>query len=607
MSLNYSLKTIIRICLLVVFVAGLVGCASPTTNTPVPSTAPSIVPSSPAQATEVQATTIPSQPATPTDTQPPAAPTNIVIVIPEDPPNFNGAIGDTGYDSMVMHLVLLGLTGIDPDGKVYPSLAAELPTVENGDVIQDDTAGTMTVTWKLRNDVFWADGKPVTTDDVLFTYEAIINPNTGFAIDGIDYVDGVDKIDDYTLRVRFKSIYPGYLTLFGGRQVAIWPKHFCSAEQGFTAWDCGRTPLSDGPYVLDDWVSGDHMTFERNPTYYQKGKPQIDKITVKIVPDAEVRKTMLMQGDADVLMWATEQVADELKNETKAKVSVSPTNRWVMRLYMNLAKKGSIDPVKDPHPILSDVRVRQAIRMAIDIDTITKQIFRGYSVPVWTEFFRPPYSCDIPRPKYDPEAAKALLEQAGWIDTNGDGVRECHKCLHAKEGDQMKLELITYSEYGEPLILTQQLIGEMLGKIGMQIQLTAVQGSTLWADYQSGGLEQRGDFNIDLYDDGYSGIDPTDFIYKYYASASAEPDQGWNVGRWTNPQFDTLLNEAYTLDEQQRKDVFCQMAKILDDELPQILMFSTINADAYSARMSGVQANINDIVTWNVADWTVIQ
>jgi ABC-type transport system substrate-binding protein len=169
------------------------------------------------------------------------------------------------------------------------------------------------------------------------------------------------------------------------------------------------------------------------------------------------------------------------------------------------------------------------------------------------------------------------------------------------------MELITYSEYGEPLILTQQLIGEMLGKIGMRIQLTAVQGSVLWADYQSGGLEQRGEFNIDLYDDGYSGLDPTDFIYKYYSSASAEPDQGWNVGRYKNPQMDALLSQAYTLDEQTRKDVFCQMAKILDDELPQILMFSTINADAYSARMSGVKANINDIVTWNVADWTLVQ
>jgi peptide/nickel transport system substrate-binding protein len=599
MSTHNRIKTFVRVCMLVVFAASLVGCSNATPTTPPPVTSQS--------PTEIQPSAVPTQPVAPAPTQAPVEPANIVVVIPEDPPSFNGAVGDTGYDSMVMHLVLLGLTGIDPDGKVYPQLAAELPTLDNGGVVEDSSGSTMTVTWKLRDDVFWADGTPVTADDVIFTYEAIIDPNTGFATDGISYVDGVDKIDDHSFKVRFNSIYPGYLTLFGGRQVVIWPKHYCSAEQGFTAWDCGRTPLSDGPYTLDDWVAGDHMTFARNPAFYQKGKPEIDKITVKIVPDAEVRKTMLLQGDADVIMWATEQIADELKNETKVNVSISPSSRWVMRLFINLAKKGSLDPVADPHPILSDVRVRQAIRMAIDVDTITKQVFRGYSTPVWTEFFRPPYVCDIPRPRYDPEAAKALLEQAGWADTNGDGVRECVKCLHAKKGDLMQLELITYSEYGEPLILTQQLIGEMLGNIGIKVQLTTVQGSVLWADYQSGGIEQRGDFNIDLYDDGYSGLDPTDFIYKYYASASAEPDQGWNIGRYKNPQMDDLLSQAYTLDEETRKDVFCQMAKILDDEVPQILMFTTINADAYSARLSGVEANINDVVTWNAADWKIVR
>ena len=95
---------------------------------------------------------------------------NITIVIPEDPPSFNPIITDTGYDALVMELVMLGLSDVDPNGKVFPELAAELPTVENGDVILDETAGTMSVTWKMRQDVQWADGKPVTADDVIFTY-----------------------------------------------------------------------------------------------------------------------------------------------------------------------------------------------------------------------------------------------------------------------------------------------------------------------------------------------------------------------------------------------------------------------------------------------------
>ena len=591
-------KWIISVTLLLVCVMGMASCTAPVE--------PPAVETSPAQPeASLPAASVP--PVEAATAVPDEEETSIVILIPEDPPNFNAAIGDTGYDSLVMKMVLMGLADIDPDGRVFPRLAAELPTLENGGVVVDEEAGTMVATWKLRQGVTWADGTPVTSDDVIFTYEEIIDPETGTWIQGIDYVDGIEKIDDSTFAIKFNTIYPGYLTLFGGEQVVIWPKHYCDAEQGFTAWDCARQPLSSGPYMLEEWVTGDHMTFVRNPNYYEKDKPQIDQIIVQIVPDAAVRRTMMVEGDADVYMWATEQIADELKDEPNVKVSVSPTSRWVMRLFMNLAAKGSIDPAADPHPILADVRVRQAIRQAIDVDTISKEIFRGYSVPVWSELFRNPYTCEIPKPVYDPDAAIALLEEAGWKDTDGDGVRECHGCLHAAEGDKMEMELITYPEYGEPIILTQQLIGEMLGKVGMKLELSTVQGSVLWADYESGGIEQRGDFSIDLYDDGYGGIDPTDFLWQYYYSTSAEPGQGWNVGRWKNTEFDALLDQAYTLDEVTRKDLFCQIADLLDKELPQILMFSTINADAYSKRLNGLQSNINDVVTWNVANWTLAE
>ncbi len=548
----------------------------------------------------------PTQPpatAVPAASPQPAVPKDLVIVIPEDPPSFNAVISDSGYDALAMHLALLGLTEIDPSGKVYPVLAASLPTQENGDVVIKDD-GTMDVTWTLRNDVTWADGTPVTTDDVLFTYQAIIDPKTGSWIPGIDLVTGVDKIDDQKFVVHFSSVYPSYLTLFGGRQVVIWPKHYCDASQGFQSWDCARQPLSDGPYILKDWVTGDHLSFTRNPKYYEAGKPKIDSIIIKIVPDTTVRETMLRQGDADILMWATEQVADDLKNEANVKVSISPTNRFVMRLFINLAKKGTTDAKAHPNPLFSDVRVRQAIRSAIDVNTITSSVWHGYASPVWTEFFRPPYNkCSIAQPKFDPEAAKALLDQAGWV-VGSDGIRECKGCKTAKDGTKFSFELLTYSEYGEPLILTQQLIGEQLKNVGIEATLSQMQGSVIWADTASNGIEQTGNFDIDLYDDGYAGNDPTDFLYQYYYSSSAQPDNGWNIGRWINPEMDGLIDSAYTLDEEARQTAFCQMAQILDQQLPQILLFSTLNADAYSTRVANVQANVNNVVSWNAADWT---
>jgi len=531
---------------------------------------------------------------------------SIVIVIPEDPPSFNPAIADTGYDYLVMELVMLGLSDIDPEGNVFPELAVELPTVENGDVIVNEDDWTMTVTWKMRQDVQWSDGEPVNADDVIFTYEAIVDPENGAWIPGIDYVDSVEKVDDYTITVYYNYVYPGYLTQFGGEQVVVWPAHYCDAEQGFTAWDCARTPLSDGPYMLEEWINGDHMTFVKNDNYYESGKPAIDKVNVLIVPDETVRKTMLINGDADLDMWTTEPMIADLQGEPNVEVSVSPYNRWVMRLYFNLSAKGTNDPVETPHPILSDVNVRRAIRMAIDVDTISKEFFLGYAQPAWTEFFRPPYQCTVPRPAFDIEGAKALLESAGWTDTDGDGIRECNGCsTGAPEGYKMEMEFITYAEYGEALNLTQQFVAEELKQIGIATDLSIVEGSVLWASSEDGGIEQSGNFDMDMYDDGYAGTDPTDFLWSYYYSEAAIPDYGYNYGDWINEDFDALLDEAYTLDEDYRKELFCQMAEILEDELPEALLFTAINADAHSVRLQGVQSTTNDIVTWNVADWTL--
>ncbi|NIQ82896.1 MAG: hypothetical protein GTN93_33445, partial [Anaerolineae bacterium] len=196
----------------------------------------------------------------------------------------------------------------------------------------------------------------------------------------------------------------------------------------------------------------------------------------------------------------------------------------------------------------------------------------------WTEFFRSPYICDVPKPEYDPVGAAALLEAAGWTDEDGDGVRECHGCLNAEEGYPMSMELVIYAEYGEELELTQQLVAEMLGDIGIDLELSMIEGTVLWADFESGGIEQTGDFDLNMWDDGYPGVDPTDHIWYYYHSLAAIPDYGWNIGRWIDEDADALIDETYYLDEEYRQEMFCELAALLDEELPQILLFTAFDA-----------------------------
>lgn len=549
-----------------------------------------------------ETTTVPEATSVPATAEPEES--SITVVIAEEPPGFN-SISQTGYDFLVMEMVLLGVAEIDPYGNVFPELAVELPTVSNGGVEINEDLWTMTVTWRLRDDIYWADGEPVTADDVVFTWNAIADPETGTWVPGLDYTGYVEKVDDYTFVVSYTTIYPGYLTQFGGEDVAIWPEHYCDAGQGYAAWDCAQNPLSDGPYVLEEWVRGDHMSFVRNPTYYEQGKPYIDRVIVQVVPDAAVRKTMMVEGEGDLNMWISEIDVKDYEDAPGVDVTISPTGRWAMRLFFNLVQRGTTDPEGPPHPILADLQVRKAIRAAIDVDTLANDIFAGYSNPVWTEFFRPPYVCDVPRPEYNPEAAKAMLEEAGWTDTDNDGIRECHGCANAEEGYRMSLELATYAEYGEALELAQQLVGEMLREIGIEANLVVIQGSIMWADSESGGTEQNGNFDIDMWDDGYAGIDPSDHLWYYYYSDAAIPDYGFNIGRWINEDADYYIDESYVLDEEYRQEVFCELAQLLDEQVPQVLLFTTIDADAVSDRLEGVQATVNDIVTWNIADWKI--
>ena len=526
---------------------------------------------------------------------------SITILIPDNPVAFNGINTDTGYEQALGELVMLSLAETDPEGNIIPELAAEIPTIENGGVTFDEDTWTMTATWKLREDVYWADGEQVTADDVLFTWNALVDADAWVA--AMDYTESIEKVDDFTFTVYYYEgyVFPYYPLQFGGEDFFVYPEHYCDAEAGFYEWNCDDQPLSSGPYILEEWVADDHLTFVRNPNYFEEGKPYIDEVIVQIVPEETVKQAMMLEGDADLHYWPAEPAANVYKEPGNGTEWVSsPTERWVMRLIPNLYVKGDRETL---HPFLSDVQVRRALRMAIDVDTIINDIFLGYGRPVWNDFFRPPFnSCGIPRPEYDPAAAATLLEDAGWTDTDDDGIRECHGCANAEEGTVMSMEFAIYAEYGETLELTQQYIAESWKELGIDTELLIIEGAIMWAEEEDGGTEIAGNYELDMWDDGYPGTDPSDQIWTFYYSES-----DWNYGRWVNEDMDMWIDEFYSLDDEYRLEVACEMAAILEDELPQILLFSTLEMHGISERLNGVLPSANDPVTWNIADWSVTE
>ena len=557
------------------------------------------------EATEVPPTEAPE--AEPPEEEPEAK-TSITILIPDNPAEFHGFNVGSGFEEAIGEMVMLSLAEIDPDGNLYPELATEIPTIENGGVVMDEETWVTTVTWHLRDDVYWEDGEQVNVDDVIFTWEAMQLAEVWTS--SADSIESLEKVNDFTLIVTYAWPEPEYAITFGGENFFIYAEHFCDIEQGYWAWDCNRQPLSAGPYVLEEWVTDDHLTFVRNENYYEEGKPYIDQVIFRVVPEESVKRAIMDQGDGDMHYWPAENHAISYQEEGNGtKWAVSPTDRWVMKLFLNTKAWGET-PYEEvtPHAFLADKRVRKALRMAIDVDTIIDDIFLGFGQPVWTTFFRPPFnSCGIPRPEFDLEGAAALLKEAGWEDTDGDGVNECHGCLYAEEGDLMTAEFVIWSGYGETLELAQQFVAEAWSSIGLQTELGMNESAVLWSSADEGGTELAGKFEIDMWDEGYSGIDPTGHLWDYYYYAE---ESEWNLANWTGPEAEevgALIDELYTTDEDYRMEVFCDIAWILEEELPYINLFSTLEQFGLSERLQGVLPTTFDIVTWNVSDLTVTE
>jgi peptide/nickel transport system substrate-binding protein len=277
----------------------------------------------------------------------------------------------------------------------------------------------------------------------------------------------------------------------------------------------------------------------------------------------------------------------------------------VLRLVPNLSAFGQAD-ITQPHPILADLTVRQAIRYAIDVPTLIAEVFNNRAIPAHTELIR--QGCQVTPYTYNPFTAAALLTQAGWIDQDEDGVRECHGCRYAQEGDLLRFSSFHYAEFGEPLSELHRQIELMLFEVGIDIRPEPVEGFDLWKAWQDQGLEMRGEFNLDLWDDGYFGVDPTDYLYDRYdpraIPSQHDPLAGFNVMRYRNPALTSIFDRLYTpLPENQRNERFCQIAIILYRDLPDIPLMAFPEYYAIHRRLQGISPHIYDIITWNAADW----
>ena len=581
--------------------------AAPTTAPAATVAAPTTAPAATKAPVSTQAAPQPTSAPTvaPTAAQP-AAPKRggiVTIAYSQEPPILNHYIGTTSAMWSINAMVIEGLVTLDPDGNFSPLLAEVIPTKDNGGVSADG----MTITFKHKKGVKWSDGTPFTCDDVVFTWKAVMTKESGAASTvGWTDIDTITCPDPDTTVVKFKNLYSPYLALFRN---PVMPKS-AGDPANMQKWAYNRKPVGTGPFMVQEWVSADHITLVRNPNYREQGKPYLDSVIAKFVPSVDVGMNLIKSNQVDVMWNLSEATIPLVEKMTGVKYVAKPSTSSE-RLVLNLADPkidATPDPLNNPHPILGDLRVRQALQYAINKQQIIDGLLFGKATVATSDVHAGWATCDLKPSEFSVDKAKQLLTDAGWIP-GPDGIRVAKGAKYAKDGTRFRLKYQTTS--GDKLREdTQQLVFDQFKQVGVEVYIENSPSDVLFGTWASGAVRRHGQFDIIQFSPNPDIADPHTHMYQYYDSAmmptAENKGAGANYSRWVNKDADKAIEQAGAiLDLKQRHDLYCQAAQLAANELPVIFLYNRVNSHAYAERLQnfvGYNSSSPDFGA-NAANW----
>lgn len=517
------------------------------------------------------------------------------VGLSQEPDTLNPLLSAQTVSSLVSGLVTESLVDVSPEGQYVPRLAESVPTPANSGVSSDG----LTVTYKLKKGIKWSDGKPFTAKDVVFTYKVIMDDATAIPTSGYSLISSIEATDDSTVTLKFKEIYAPYLTLFGN----ILPEHVFAGKTDVSKADFNRKPLGTGPFMVKNWTAQESIIMEKNPNYREPGKPYLDGIIFRQFKSRETAIQAFVANEIEVIWDLTEEQIPQFEKIPDATMDIA-SSVSTERLILNFSNPSG-DKAGDPasqHPILGDIKVRQALQFAINKKLLVDSLLYGKTSVATTVIPQGWAKQEGTASEYSPEKAKQLLDEAGW-KPGADGIRE-------KNG--LKMELRYGTTTGNKLReKTQQLIQEQLKNIGVKVTIENVPSDQLFASWSKNGARKRGTFDILMWTTE-PGIDPDGHIYNYFHSSSipteANKGAGANYSRWSNSVKDKAIEDAAkTLDTGKRKAAYQIVSDELNKDLPQILLYNRLNIDAFKKSVQGHKPNIwaNAWLMWNAEDWTL--
>ena len=538
-----------------------------------------------------------AQPATPTSSTGTAATPRHggTIVFAAQEPETLHPFRSTGSqtNALVYRLAVEGLTAVSPNGAPRAVLAADVPTTTNGGV-RVEADGTMSVRWTLRPELRWSDGTPLTSADVRFTWRSVMTDPRSATREGYDLMTDIETPDEKTAVVRYRAIDAAYANRFD----AVLPRHILEGATEAAVVAYSRAPLGTGPFRITEFVSGDHVTAERNERYRVAGRPYLDRLIFRFVASVEAAKQQLRAGEVDAAGSLSEADAVELEADPAITVTSVPSPA-VETLSFNLLRPGS---ATDAHPVLGDVSVRRALAYATPKTVVVDKLLYGRTRPGTSEI---PIGWAAPsgvvQESFDPDRASRLLDDAGWR-RGDDGVR-------VKGGLRLSLRVVstTGNKLREQI---EQVLVDAWRAVGVELRIANVPSAVLTGSWQSNGVRKRGDFDLLLAQAGLgvTSPDPQSYLAQRHrcdAIPRAENSgAGANYERFCDARVDRLLDEAgRTLDRERRRDLYGQVLGILNDRAVAIWLYDRGRFDAFRTRIVGYAANGWDVATWNASDW----
>ncbi len=513
-----------------------------------------------------------------------------------------------GYkDSEASRITLEPLASYDKNGQLIPFLAAEVPTRENGGLAADGKS----VTWKLKQDFKWSDGTPFTAADVVFTYEFIANPEVASTSAGVyETIESVEAIDDHTVKINFKDINPAWSRPFVGSAGMILPRHLFAEYNGANAREAiaNLKPVGTGSYRVVEFKPGDTVVYEANPYFREAGKPYFKRVELKGGGDStSAARAILQTGDAD-FAWNIQvepQVLKQLEAAGKGKI-ISSFGPQVERILINqtdpnkATADGERSSVKFPHPFFADKKVREALNKAIDRETIATQLY-GVTGKATANFLVSPDYYNSPNTGYEfnLKKAAALLDEAGWIDTNGNGIRD-------KNGVEMKV--LFQTSVNPVRQKTQQIIKQGLKSLGVEVELKSIDASIFFSgDPANADTTNHFYGDLQMFTTGNASPDPGDYMKTYTCDEIVQKENSWskdNYSRYCNRTYDDLWQKStLELDPEKRRQIFIEMNDLLVNDVAVMPIVHRADVVGVSNQLAGVDLTPWDRNTWNIADW----